>query len=128
MSFGGATSSPETGPAAAGAPGSNFWNYLGNQVPGPIANLLLPDGKTASGVSLTASNFPGSYGNGSTEPMYEHYIYPWEGQSGTMTFSNLPASACSVYAYSFDGDFTLTVGGVSQGAQTTAYNYPESRS
>jgi len=85
---------------------------------------LLPDGKTACGVSLTASNFPGAYGNGSTEPMYAKYIYPPEGQSGTMTLNGLPTGTCSVYAYSFDGNFTLTVGGVNEGAQTTTYNYP----
>jgi hypothetical protein len=124
MDFGGAFTSPETGPGVAGAAGSNFWNYLGFQIPGPIGNLLEPDGRTPSGVSLTASNFPGAWGNGSTEPMYAGYIYAPIGQSGTMTFSNLPVGTCSVYVYSFDGDFTLTVGGVNYGTNTTVYDYP----
>ncbi len=124
MDFGGMTSSPETGSAAFGTPGHNFWNYLGWQVPGPIGNLLLADGQTPSGVRLAASNLPGAWDNGSTEPMYDYYIYAPSGQSGTLSFSGLPTGTYNVYAYSFDGNFTLAVGGVNVGTQTTTYNYP----
>jgi hypothetical protein len=124
MDFGGMTSSPETGPAAAGALGYNFWNYLGWQVPGPIGSLVMPDGLTPSGVSLAANNLPGAWDNGSTEPMYDYYIYAPYGQSGALTYNGLPTGTYNVYAYSFDGNFALTVGGVSQGTQTTTYNYP----
>lgn len=85
---------------------------------------MQPDGQTLSGVSLAANYFPGSWANGSTEPMYANYIYAYPGQSGTLTFNGLPTGTYSVYAYTFDGNFTLTVGGVSQGTQTTTYNYP----
>ena len=54
--------------------------------------------------------------------MYDDYIYPSWGQSGTLTFSNLSAGMYSVYAYSFDGNFALSAGTNAYGAKTTTYN------
>ncbi len=124
LDFGGSMSSPETGPAAAGVAQNNYWNYLGNQVPGPIWCLTKPDGQTLTPVSLTASGFSGSWSDGSTEPMYADYIYPPYLISGTLTLNNLPAGTCNVYAYSFDGNFQLALGNNNLGTRTTAFNYP----
>ena len=38
---------------------------LGANAPGPVGNLIESDGKTLSGVSLTANNFPGTWADGS---------------------------------------------------------------
>ncbi|MGO8679123.1 MAG: hypothetical protein ACLQVX_25055 [Limisphaerales bacterium] len=87
---------------------------------GPVNDLLWSD-QSDWGVSLTACNLPGTWVDGSTDPMYNTYMY---GQSGTLTFNNLPAGTYALYAYSFDGNFSLSVGSSGYGTQTTAYNYP----
>jgi len=111
-----------TGAAAAPASGSYYWNYLSYSPPVPVANLLLSDGTTPSGASVTPYNFPGAWAHTSTDPMLFGYVYAPYGQSGTMTVSNLQAGLYCVYAYSFDGNFTLTVGTSNYATLYTTYN------
>jgi hypothetical protein len=124
LDFGGATSSPKTGLAAVGESAFDFWNYLGPQVPGPIANLKDADG-TVSPVSVTMANLNSAGTDGCTsDPMYNAYVFGPQGQSGTLTLNSLPAGSYTVFAYSYDGSFSLSAGGTGYGTVTTEYNIP----
>ncbi len=123
LDFGGATSSPKTGPAAVGESANDFWNYLGPQMPGPIANLMNADG-SVSPVSVTMSNLSSAGTIGSSDPMYNGYAYAPQNQNGTLTLSGLPAGTYSVFAYSYDGNCSLGAGGNGYGTITTEYDIP----
>ncbi|MGO8674488.1 MAG: immunoglobulin domain-containing protein [Limisphaerales bacterium] len=123
LDFGGATSSSKVGQAAVGRSASDFWNYLGPQEPGPIANLLNADG-TISPVSVTMANLNSAGTDGSSDPMYNGYVFGPQTQNGTLTLNNLPAGNYSVFAYSYDGSFSLSAGGTPYGSVTTEYNKP----
>jgi hypothetical protein len=124
LDFGGAASSPKTGLAAVGESTSDFWNYLGPLVPGPLANLKNAD-RTVSPVGVTMANVNSASTDGCTsDPMYNAYVFGPQGQSGTLTFTNLPAGNYTVLAYSYDGNFSLSAGGTGYGTVTTEYNIP----
>jgi pimeloyl-ACP methyl ester carboxylesterase len=74
-------------------------------------------GVAAAGLALAGTN-------GSSDAMYNGYISGSLNQTGTLTVINLPAGAYDVYAYSYDGNFSLSAGGAAQGSITTAYNKP----
>jgi hypothetical protein len=114
--------SGETNHYAAVEEVGDYWNCLGLEVPGPITALRYANGTGSYYVGLSAPAFGGDWADGSTDPMYNDYIYPGHGYSGTMTVTNLPPGAYCVYAYSFDGNFALSVGANSYGTNTTAYN------
>ncbi len=112
--------SAKTGPAATGQNTSDFWNYYSRddasghwKTSGALTNLKLADGAVTS-VGLTVDNAPGAWGNGSTDPMFVDYIYPFEGNA-TFTITNLPPGNWDVYAYSTDGNYEVVSGGVSYG-------------
>jgi hypothetical protein len=117
----GITSGETSHYAAVGETG-DYWNCLGPRITGLITQLKYANG-TNSSAGLSANGFPGVWADGATiDPMYNDYIYPGMGYSGTMTVTNLPPGAYCVYAYSFDGNFALSVGTNSYGTNTTAYN------
>ena len=55
--------------------------------------------------------------------MYNDYIYPFDGGNATITLTNLPAGHYSVWAYGSDGNYEITVGGISYGVHHS-YEYP----
>ncbi len=120
VNFGGGASSQKTGPGAVGQAASDFWNYLGPNAGSSITNLSNADG-TPSLVGVTASNLLSSGTIGSSDSMYNGYISGPNAQSGTLTLTNLPAGNYSVFAYSYDGNFSL---GAGYGTVTTSYNSP----
>jgi len=125
VDFGGAASdNTKTGFAAVGQNANDFWNFYnrtdtnGNwQNDGALSNLKLADA-TATSVGLIVSNAPGAWLNGSTDPMYNTYIYPFGGIA-TVTVTNLPSGQYDLYVYSQDGNYQVSVDGVSAGTKTT---------
>lgn len=120
--------SAKTGFAARGLTTNDFWNFYtrddgagGWRTFGTLTNL-----KTASGVTtevvMTVANAPGSWGNGSTDPMYVGYIYPFNGGNITITLTNLPTGRYDLLPYASDGNFELSVGGNSLGVKTSLEN------
>ena len=121
---GGLAKSAKVGPAAVGQSPNDFWNYYsrddgqgGWRTYGALDSLKLADG-TSSTVGLTVDNAPGAWGNGSSDPMYNVYIYPFGGNA-TVTISNLPVGRYDLYVYSQDGNYEVSSGNVDYGVQTT---------
>jgi hypothetical protein len=112
-----------SGPAVLGFTNLDWWNYLGTQVPGPIANLLNTDW-SYSPVNVAA----GGYFNAATDASYNRmlnaYIFGSQNQNLTLTFTGLPGGSYIVCAYSFDGNFSLSAGGTGYGTLTTSYTAP----
>jgi len=120
----GSTQSAKVGPAATGESSHDFWNYYSRDDGhggwlsfGGLSNLSQADGSVTS-VGLTVDNAPGAWGNGSSDPMYATYIYPFGGNA-TITITNLPVGQYDLYVYSQDGNYDVTVGSVDFGIQTT---------
>lgn len=114
----------KTGTAAIGQSAGDFWNFYsrdlsyGNwQVNGALTGLKLADG-TATTAGLIVSNAPGCWANGSSDSMYNAFIYPFNGLA-TVTVTNLPAGQYDLYVYSHDGKYQVTAGGVSSPVKTT---------
>src|SRR5262249_19234672 len=119
---------PETGPAAVGLTSSDFWNYYSRDDGqggwlsfGVLGDLALVDG-TATSIGLTVDNAPGAWGDGSSDPMYYSYIYPFGGNA-TITVTNLPVGFYDFYIYSPDGNYQVTVDSIDYGVKTT-YDLP----
>jgi hypothetical protein len=129
LDFGmGQTHSYKVGFAAIGQTTNDFWNYYtrddgngGYLTFGVLSNLALVDG-TVTPVGMTIANAPGGWANGSTDPMYDIYLYPLSGGNVTVTLTNLPTGLYNVLPYSFSGNFEVTVGGVSYGIKQTSDN------
>ena len=130
LDFGmGQTQSYKVGFAATGETTNDFWNYYtrddgngGYRTFGALSNLALVDG-TATAVGMTIANAPGGWYNGSTDPMYDIFLYPFNGGNVTITLTNLPAGQYDFYAYSHDGNYDLMVGATDYGAKTN-YDWP----
>ncbi len=122
VDFGGypvGTPSAKVGLAAMGQTTNDFWNRYTRDVNGgsgygDLPNLRLADG-TVTGVGLRVANAFGCWGLGSSDPMYNDYIYPSDDGNVTVTVTNLPAGAYDLLSYSGDGNFEVMVGGVSCG-------------
>jgi alpha-tubulin suppressor-like RCC1 family protein len=117
-------SSLEAGPAAAGQAANDFWNFYtrdngsgGYRSFGVLSNLKLASG-VASGVGLTITNAPGAYPNGSSDPMYNVYVYPLDTGNAIVTVTNLPAGLYDFYVYANDGNYQLQVGATNYGSRT----------
>jgi IgGFc binding protein/Bacterial Ig domain/Immunoglobulin I-set domain/Immunoglobulin domain/Calx-beta domain len=124
--FSSASSSAEQGPAAVGRQWDDYWNFLnGNWDYYAELDDLVRTDNTSSDVDIIAENFPGFWGNGSSDPMYNGYIYPWEGESGTVTIQHLPIGVYDLYVYGPDGQFQVNSGGVNYGTKS-AYDSPVS--
>ena len=121
----GQAASAKTGPAAIGQSSSDFWNYYsrddayGNWLTfRSLPNLKLADG-SVSEVGLTVANAPGCWSNGSADPMFNSYDYPFDGGNVTITVTNLPPGEYDLYAYSTDGKYEIVSGGANYGIKQT---------
>jgi len=122
VDFGAGNSTAKTGAAAVGQT-NDFWNFYtrddgagGWRTFGVLAGLKQVDG-TSTAVGLTVENAPGAWGNGSTDPMYNSYIYPFEGEA-RLTVTNLPAGRYDFYVYANDGNYQLAAGNTDYGIAT----------
>lgn len=131
IDFGSNATTEKTGPAALGETATDAWNFYtrddgqgGYRYGGAVTNLFLVDG-TATGAGLIVNDAPGAWGQGSTDPMYNVYIYPFDGGNITITLTNLPAGTYNVLPYSWDGNYDLAVGGMDYGIKICG-EYPVS--
>lgn len=129
IDFGQDGNAVKVGPAAIGQTPDDFWNFYtrddgaGNwRTLGALPNLKLASGAVTS-VGLTVANAPGSWGNGSTDPMYVGYIYPFGGVA-TLTLTNLLAGTYELLVYAYDGNYQLSVGANDYGTKTSRDNSP----
>ncbi len=116
--------SSKLGPAAVGQSANDFWNFYtrddgagGWRTLGTVPNLKTADGTTTT-AGLTVANAPGSWGNGSSDPMYNGYDYPFDGGNVTLTLTNLPIGQYDFYLYANDGKDQLSAGGADYGMKT----------
>ena len=114
--------SPKSGFAATGRTPSDFWNFYTRDGQGGwlsfsgLANLKTVEGfSTLAG--LTVANAPGQWGNGSADPMYNTFIYPFDGGNITLTVTNLDTGAYDFYLYGLDSSYELRVGGLNYGTK-----------
>ncbi|EEF60300.1 beta strand repeat-containing protein [Pedosphaera parvula] len=132
VDFDAGTASAKVGVAATGQSANDFWNLYsrddghgGYLALGGLKNLKLADG-SISVAGLTIANAPGAWGNGSSDPMYQGYLYPFNGGNITVTLTNLDLGIYDIYLYGHgpanDGNSTyqLNVAGTSYGSLTTA--------
>src|SRR5947208_1760680 len=122
----GGLDTPKTGLAAAGHSANDFWNhYSRDAAPGQwlsfggISNLKTAEG-VATSCGLTIANAPGAWGNGSSDAMYNTYLYPLGGGNITVTVTNLASGNYDFYVYGSDASYQLVVDGVDYGAKATA--------
>jgi uncharacterized repeat protein (TIGR01451 family) len=115
--------SQEVGFAVIGQTASDYWNCYtrddglgGWRYNGSLTNLSLANG-TITSVGMLVTNSPGAWTSGSSDAMYNAYIYPFSGIM-TITLTNLPEGIYQILPYSRDGNFDLNVGGVSYGIKT----------
>ncbi len=97
-------SNTKTGYAAVGLSPSDYWNLY--QIPwvtfGSLPNLRWSDSSVSS-VGLYVSNAPGIWGFNNEDPMYNNFIYPWDGASLSVTVTNLPPNKYDFYLYGHSG-------------------------
>ncbi len=130
---GGRGYSLKTGLAAIGGATNDFWNFYDRDASstpgdwrnsGTLVNLKLADGGMTT-VGMSVSDAPGAWNDASSDPMYKTFIYPLDGGTNFITFTNLPPGRYDVLAYSPDGSYEVTVGGTSYGIKTS-YDDPAS--
>src|SRR5207237_7282396 len=103
------TNSAKMGFAATGQSANDYWNLYsrddgvgGYRIFGAVSNLKWADG-TVSAVGLTVTNAPGAWQNGAADPMYNVYLYPFNGGNITVTVTNLPAGTYDLFLYGHGG-------------------------
>src|ERR1035437_10190869 len=130
---GGRGYSLKTGFAAIGQATNDFWNFYDRDVypspydwrtSGALVNLQLANG-TLRSVGVSVSDASGAWNDESSDSMYKTYDYPLDGGNNVVAITNLAAGQNNVLAYSPDGNFEVTVGGISYGVKTT-YDSPAS--
>jgi hypothetical protein len=129
VDFGAGTGpSTKSGLAGTGQAANDFWNFYtrddgngGWLSFGSLPNLKLASGDITS-VGMTVDNAPGYWGSGSSDPMYNGYIYPFGGNA-TITVTDLPVGRYDLYLYGVDTTFQVSAGGVSYGTKTS-YDSP----
>lgn len=115
----------KTGFAAIGETSSDFWNFYSRdntsafdwKVNGSLENLKLANG-TVTSIGLTVNNLPGAWGNGSSDPMYNSFLYPLAGNTASLSLTNIGAGYYDLLVYSQDGHYELTVGANNYGVKT----------
>ena len=128
LDFGGGPGpSLKHGLAATGVTANDFWNYFNESYwvgSGSLSNLKLVDGTTpVPSIGVSVNNAPGGWGNGSTDPMYNNFIYPFYGGNITITLSGLPDDVYDLYLYCSDGKYQVTSSGVDYGTRSSR-EYP----
>lgn len=113
----------KTGVGAIGNGPTDYWNFYSRdnadgswRSDGVMASLNLADG-TPTGIGLEVGNAPGSWANGSSDAMYNTYVYPLGGGTATFKLSNLAAGSYDLLVYSYDGNCSLTVGASDYGSR-----------
>jgi len=82
-------------------------------------------GSSLTSVGLTVANAPGAWSNGSSDPMFATYLYPFDGGNITVNVTNLPAATYDFYIYGHEATdagnstYELAAGGQSYGSLTT---------
>jgi hypothetical protein len=119
----------KVGLAATGLTVGDFWNFYSRDdgqghwlVNGVLPNLRFTDG-SASSAGLIVSNAPGCWADGSSDAMYNTYIYPFDGGNTTVMVTNLAAGQYDLYVYGPNGTYQLTAGGTSYGPRTS-FDWP----
>src|SRR6266567_886646 len=109
VDFGAGTNSAKVGFAATGQSADDYWNLYsrddgrgGYRTVGAVSNLKRADG-TVSAVGLSVINAPGAWQNGAADPMYNVYLYPFDGGNITVTVTNLPAGSYDLFLYGHGG-------------------------
>ena len=125
--------SSKKGPAAYGLTATDFWNTYerkfsggGFASSGTVPDLRLADG-TVTAASMSIENAPGAWGNGTADPMYASYLYPFNTDPIFVRFTNLPAGFYDFYLYGHGGPgidhansiFSVTSGDMSYGSKAT---------
>ena len=121
----------KTGFAAVGETSGDYWNFYSRdntsafdwKVNGSLANLKLANG-TVTSIGLTVNNLPGAWANGSSDPMYNSYLYPLSGNTASLSITNLAPGYYDLLAYSQDGKYGLTVGANNYGIKTSYDSAP----
>src|SRR6266540_6247141 len=105
VDFGIGTNSAKVGFAATGQSTNDYWNLYsrddgsgGYRTVGAVSNLKWADG-TGSAVGLTVTNAPGAWQNGTADPMYNVYLYPFNGGNIVVTVTNLPLGNYDLFLY-----------------------------
>jgi len=130
--FGVGSSSNKVGFAAIGQTTNDFWNFYTRDDPrggwrqfGALTNLEFVNLANSS-AGMTISNAPGAWFNGSSDPMYGTYLYPFNGGNIAVTLTNLDAGTYNFFIYGHaagdDGNstYSLSVDQQSYGTETTA--------
>lgn len=133
VDFGVGTVSSKSGFAATGQTNSDYWNLYsrddgsgGYRTYGAINNLKWADG-SESPIDIAVQNAPGAWGNGVADPMYNVYLYPFDGGNITITLSEVPVGAYDLYVYGHGGPgsdnangvFEVVSGSINYGTKTT---------
>src|SRR5438034_3528060 len=120
VDFGTGTNSAKVGFAATGQSINDYWNLYsrddgvgGYRIFGAVSNLKWADG-TVSAVGLTVTNAPGAWQNGTADPMYNDYLYPFNGGNIAVTVTNLPVGSYDLYLYGHGGPGVDTANSVFQ--------------
>ena len=121
IDIGAGTNTNEVGPAATGHSPADFWNFYTRDdghgawlTFGGLSNLMTAE-RIVTAAGFTISNAPGAWSDGSSDPMYDGYDYPFNGGNVTMTVTNLPSGAYDFYLYGFESSYEVTVDGLSYG-------------
>jgi hypothetical protein len=128
VDFGGGGSTPgidskKTGLAANGHTTNDVWNFYsrddgqgGWMTYGTLTNLVTAEGAVTSS-GLIVNDGPGAWGNGSSDPMYDDYIYPLDGSNLLVSITNISAGSYDVYTYGLDASYEVLVNGASLGTK-----------
>lgn len=108
VDFGCGATTAKRGPAAVGIAADDFWNFYTRDEDGDPSRYrpsgALPQLRDHRGADcqagLTLRNAPGAWHNGSPDPMFERYLYPFDyRQRIEVTITNLPPGHYDVYLY-----------------------------
>src|SRR4051812_33327134 len=93
VDFGAGTNTTKTGPAALRQAANDFWNFYTRDGPGggwlsygTLVNLKQANGADTQ-TGMIVENAPGAWALGSSDPMYDSYIYPFGAGSAIITIT-----------------------------------------
>ena len=124
----------KTGPAAVGQTPNDYWNVYSRDVDSPfhwrdngqLSGLKWADGSSSPAI-LSVTNAAGAWGNGSTDAMFQVYLYPLSRMGDmTVTLTGVPAGLYDLYFYahgqpdSENGVVQVSSAGRDYGTQTNS--------